>query len=143
MLRRSELKGIHVPGTDCNLLVSLFADDTTIFLSQADSWNDLWRILDLWCTASTAKFNTKKTIVLPFGSAQHRAKILKERKFGQNSVKISDELTMVPDKQSCRFLGAWIENIDYITPWPEITGGTSPDGIQKTIHSKDEDISST
>jgi hypothetical protein len=78
-LREFKLKGLQIPDTNRRLLVSLFADDTTIYLSSTDSWLELWRSLDLWCTASTAKFNTTKTVVLPFGSAGYRQRLLQTR----------------------------------------------------------------
>jgi retron-type reverse transcriptase len=81
MLRNSDLTGIKVPGTDRRLLVSLFADDTTIYLASTDSWSTLWQVIDLWCTASTAKFNTKKTIILPFGSPEYRHRLTSTHHF--------------------------------------------------------------
>jgi hypothetical protein len=77
LLRNSEIKGVNVPGTERKLLVSLFADDTTIYLSNKDSWTALWSVLDLWCAASTAKFNMRKTMILPFGSSEYRAKLFR------------------------------------------------------------------
>jgi hypothetical protein len=45
LLRDSELKGIKVPGKDEELIVSLFADDTTIYLSSSNDLKKLWEIL--------------------------------------------------------------------------------------------------
>jgi hypothetical protein len=121
LIRKSDIKGISVPGTDRKLLISLFADDTTIYLSDSDSWTSLWNILDLWCTASTAKFNMRKTVILPFGSPEYRAQVVLDRKISPMSTRISTDLAIIPDKQTSRFLGAWIGNdVPYLTPWPEI-----------------------
>jgi hypothetical protein len=101
LLRKSELKGINVPDANRKLLVSLFADDTTIYLSNTDSWTMLWHILDLWCTASTAKFNMQKTVILPFGSPEYRNRVVLDRKSSPDSTRIRDDLTIVPDTQTC------------------------------------------
>lgn len=128
LLHNSESKGVNVPGTERKLLVSLFADDTTIYLSNKDSWTALWSVLDLWCTASTAKFNMRKTIILPFGSSEYRAQVVQHRKISPASPKIRSDLTIVPDNQTCRFLGAWVGNdVPYLTPWPEVIGKISRD----------------
>jgi hypothetical protein len=41
LIRNSNLKGIRIPGTDQDLVVSLFADDTSVYLSSADSLEEL------------------------------------------------------------------------------------------------------
>jgi hypothetical protein len=78
LIRDADLKGVKIPGTDKNLLVSLFADDTTIYLSSRDSWSNLWAIFDLWCTASTAKLNENKTVILPFANQKYPASVALE-----------------------------------------------------------------
>jgi hypothetical protein len=121
LIRASGLKGVRVPGTNQDLVVSLFADDTSVYLSSKDSLSVLWEILHLWCAASTAKFNQKKTVVLPFGSARYRAKVLRERRINteERIGEIPTTIRIIPDGQTCRMLGAWIGNITpYITPWP-------------------------
>jgi hypothetical protein len=71
-LRASNLKGYDIPGLEERLIVNLFADDTTVFLSKTDKFSDLQNILDLWCTASTAKFNINKTAIIPIGTEEYR-----------------------------------------------------------------------
>src|ERR1700748_570861 len=61
LLRKSDIKGVVIPGTNKNLVLSLFADDTTIYLRSTDSMETLWSVLRLWCAASTATFNAHKT----------------------------------------------------------------------------------
>jgi hypothetical protein len=41
MLRRSDLKGYRVPETTKKLITSLFADDTTVYLTAKDKFSDL------------------------------------------------------------------------------------------------------
>jgi hypothetical protein len=36
LIRNSELKGVNIPGKDGSLVISLFADDTKVFLSSED-----------------------------------------------------------------------------------------------------------
>ncbi|KAJ7091776.1 hypothetical protein C8R44DRAFT_647200 [Mycena epipterygia] len=44
------------------------------------------------------------------------------------STQIRSELTIVPDQQTCRFLGAWVGNdVPYLTPWPEVIETISRD----------------
>ena len=40
MLRLSNLKGFEIPGVENKLITTLFADDTTVFLSQFDNFTD-------------------------------------------------------------------------------------------------------
>jgi hypothetical protein len=117
------LKGVKIPGKDENLVISLFADDTTIFLSSKDSIQSLWEILNLRCAASMAKFNEHKTVLLPFGTAIYRDKVLRERRMNDETpaTTIPPNLVIVPDSDTCRILGAWIGNmVPYITPWPTV-----------------------
>jgi len=121
LLRKSDIEGVIIPGTNKNLVVSLFADDTTIYLKSTDSMKTLWGILRLWCGASTAKFNEHKTVLLPFGRASYHQKVITERRINNQSPigDIDRTVRIVPDGESCRMLGAWIGNdIPYTTPWP-------------------------
>ena len=53
-------------------VVSMFADDTTVYLTKDDDCASLQSILHKWCTASGAKFNTTKTEIIPIGSHDYR-----------------------------------------------------------------------
>jgi hypothetical protein len=76
MLQQSNLKGIKIPGTAKRLITNLFADDTTVFLSELDKFCDLEHILQKWCIASGAHFNVNKTEALPIGTTQYREAVL-------------------------------------------------------------------
>jgi len=69
LLRKNDqLSGFDIPGTDEKLITTLFADDTTVYLSQDDLFDDLTDTLNLWCKASGARFNVSKTEIIPIGS---------------------------------------------------------------------------
>jgi hypothetical protein len=68
MIRNSQLEGLKIPKLQEKLKALLFADDTTVFLSNTDSLNTLMSILDKWCTATGAKFNKNKTEIIPYRS---------------------------------------------------------------------------
>ncbi len=81
MLRDSSLEGYRVPNVNERLITMLFvADDTTVYLSSSDRWEDLMEILDTWCRVSGAKFNIEKTQVVPIGDPTYRSTVLETRK---------------------------------------------------------------
>ena len=65
MLCQPNLQGFQIPRASKCLLVFLFADDTTVFLSEGDNFQTLQDILDQWCADSGAKFNISKTKIIP------------------------------------------------------------------------------
>ena len=72
-LRNSpDLEGFPIPGAATNVVVNLYADDTTVYLSESDRYDTLEYILTRWCRTSGAKFNVEKTEVIPIGTKQHR-----------------------------------------------------------------------
>ncbi|KDQ22940.1 hypothetical protein PLEOSDRAFT_1015108, partial [Pleurotus ostreatus PC15] len=117
----SGIKGIDVPGTEEKLIANLFADDTTVFLNEEDDFNTLQTILNKWCIAAGAKFNTKKTQILPIGSEEYRGRVIRERKVSQEHHGIPEEMKIVPDGQLTRILGAWIGNKgNQESPWTPV-----------------------
>jgi hypothetical protein len=111
LIRNSELKGVNIPGKDGNLVISLFADNTTVYLSSEDDMEIFWGILRLWCTASTAKFNEQKTVLLPFSQPSYRAIVLlsvRERRINRTMKirAIDEKIRILPDGQTCHILGA-------------------------------------
>jgi len=64
MLQDSTLSGLPIPGTPHHLIITLFTDDTTVFLPTYDNYQTLLCILQDWCQVSGAKFNASK-MVLP------------------------------------------------------------------------------
>src|SRR5437667_903449 len=110
MLRRSDLEGYRVSGTTKKLITSLFADDTTVYLTAKDKFSDLQDILETWCTASGAKFNIAKTEVIPISTQEYRLSVIQTRKAHETHEAISDHIHIAGEGEPVRILGAWIEN---------------------------------
>ncbi|KAH6904209.1 hypothetical protein BKA70DRAFT_1077624, partial [Coprinopsis sp. MPI-PUGE-AT-0042] len=120
MLRRSSLKGMTIKVGMERLITSLFADDTTVFMSQYDCFGDLEKILDQWSTASGAKFNVEKTEVLPVGSPEFRNTLRETRQTGRDGAKdiIPDSAHIAEDGEPIRVLGVFVGiDIDDIGVW--------------------------
>jgi hypothetical protein len=73
-LRQSDLKGMKVRGKTEKLITTLFAD-TIVYLDHTDDFSSLPDILDEWCIAAGAKFNTGKTEMIPVGTIAHRDRV--------------------------------------------------------------------
>ncbi|EIW62457.1 uncharacterized protein TRAVEDRAFT_83054, partial [Trametes versicolor FP-101664 SS1] len=120
-LRKSTLRGLPIPGVAERLVVKLFADDTTVFLSEDDDYEDVQEICSTWCRASRARFNVEKTEILPIGTAEYRAGVIATRKLRPDASQISRGVNIVKDGASIRSLGAWIGNgANQSTPWRPI-----------------------
>lgn len=104
MIRKSNLQGFRIPGEQERLITTLFADDTTVYLSEYDCYEDLELILTKWCTASLAKFNLDKTQILPIGTKTYRTQYLLD------GAPLDQRDKTVPDSKAIRILGAWIGN---------------------------------
>ncbi|KAF9018267.1 hypothetical protein BDZ89DRAFT_1094117 [Hymenopellis radicata] len=125
MLRDSDLEGYKVPGILDKLIVTLFADDTSVYLSKNDKFSDLKIILDTWCAASGAKFNVPKTIIIPIGTVEHRTQLMNERKSQEMEEPIPESVHIAEDGESSRSLGSYIgNNLDPNVPWDSIMTAT-------------------
>ncbi|KEP46473.1 reverse transcriptase, partial [Rhizoctonia solani 123E] len=68
-IRKCEkITGYKVKGMKEPLKVTLFADDTVVFLKKNNKVKNLEIIINKFCKASTAKFNLGKTNYLPIGT---------------------------------------------------------------------------
>ena len=116
------LHGINIPGINPNILVTMFADDTTLFLSENDRLDDAQRVLDQWCRVSGAKFNIEKTEIIPIGTENHRSTVVRTRKINpRDEEPLNDRTRIAEDGQATRSLGAWIGNhVNDLTPWEPI-----------------------
>ncbi|KAL1684511.1 hypothetical protein GGG16DRAFT_36958, partial [Schizophyllum commune] len=118
MLRKSKLEGFSIPGMAERLTTTLFADNTTVYLRQSDSWAALHGILERWCRASAAKFNIDKTKLLPIGSERYRNTVLTTRKINPTQDAIPQNIHIVADGMAERSLGCFIgNNIDAMAQW--------------------------
>ncbi|EJD32723.1 hypothetical protein AURDEDRAFT_77511 [Auricularia subglabra TFB-10046 SS5] len=110
MLRASDLKGFEIEGMAEKLIATLYADDTTVYLSKWDSFCDLEDILQTWCLALGAKFNTGKTEIIPLGSEQYRTSLITTRKMRDGGDQIPEGIKVARDGEPTRILGTWPGN---------------------------------
>jgi exonuclease III/ribonuclease HI len=110
MLRQSELKGFQVPGMEYHVVVTMFADDTTVYLTERDDYTVLKNILDTWCIASGAKFNVAKTEIMPIGTIGYRKNLYELHILNEGSPPLPDNIKIAKDGTAIRILGAWIGN---------------------------------
>ncbi|KIY47190.1 hypothetical protein FISHEDRAFT_29539, partial [Fistulina hepatica ATCC 64428] len=122
LLRKSNLKGLSVPESAERLIVKLFADDTTVYLNRGDSFENLEAVLEKWCKAARAKFNIKKTEVIPAGNDEYRQSVITTRRLGTNGAIIPPNIHIAADGEAVRILGAFIGNrVDENASWLQIT----------------------
>ncbi|PPQ81141.1 hypothetical protein CVT26_011105, partial [Gymnopilus dilepis] len=118
MVRNSNLKGFKINGDIERLVVTLFADDTTIYLSEDDDYAELQSILTRWCRFSGARFNINKTVILPMGKAEYRKKVVTTRKISDTHQEIPAEIKIASDGTPVRILGVFVgNNINQVGVW--------------------------
>jgi ribonuclease HI/exonuclease III len=119
MLREdNRLKGYQIKGRDEKLIVNLYADDTVVYLNVKDSYTDLNNVLNTWCAASGAKFNTGKTELIPIGPRTFREEVLRQRKWNSADDPIPPAVRIAQDGDAVRSLGAFIGNtVDDAAQW--------------------------
>ncbi|KAF9497964.1 hypothetical protein BDN71DRAFT_1386540, partial [Pleurotus eryngii] len=110
MIRESHIQGFNIAGMENRLIVKLFADDTTVYLSEWDRFEDLEEILNDWCRASKAKFNISKTEIIPIGTPEYRKCVVDKHRIGLLSEEIPIAITITQDGDSTHLLGAKIGN---------------------------------
>ena len=120
-IRASSIRGINVPNLSEKIKVSLFADDTTVILTEHDNFAELTEILDKWCEVSGTKFNVEKTEIIPIGTVEYRKKVADTRKINETCNDIPNTIHIAQDREATRLLGAWIGNhVDPEEPWRKI-----------------------
>ncbi|KAI0750103.1 hypothetical protein C8Q80DRAFT_1101041, partial [Daedaleopsis nitida] len=127
MVRNSNLNGFRIPGAADALITRLFADDTTVFLSEDDDFADLQSVLDTWCSAAKAKFNIAKTEILPIGKKVFREEIVRTYRSTGSWENYPENVRIVGEGEPMRILGAFIgNNVDQAGVWsPTIAKVTS------------------
>jgi len=118
LLCNSDLHGLNIPGLPECLITTLFADDTTVFLSAADSYNALLTILAQWCHISGTQFNIPKTTLIPTGTAEYRALVIQSRKLNPTHSTIPLNIHITLDGEPTHTLGAFVgNNLNQTTIW--------------------------
>ncbi|KAL1714312.1 hypothetical protein EV715DRAFT_276726 [Schizophyllum commune] len=131
MLRRSNLRGFRIPRVLEKVVTSLFANNTTVYLTKHDTFTELNNTLQRWCKASTAKFNVEKTEVLPVGTKEYRKKVIETRKLIDNQEELPSDVHVVRDGEPMRLLGVWIGNdVHQVLVWSKQTEKVD-DGVKQ------------
>jgi len=122
MLQKSSLEGFKIKGEVERLITTLFADDTTVWLSERDSFSDLQNILDIWCKVLGAKFNITKTIIIPIGTAKYCETVVNTQKIRRfQEEHIPGDISIAKDETPVRVLEAYVENrLDQVAIWSPI-----------------------
>jgi len=121
MIRESGLEGFKIEGLTERLIATLFADDTTVYLSERDDWLTLKTILDKWCSASGAKFNEGKTEAIPIGSPEFCRNFTLERRAHATHTRLPSTVRITEAGVAIRILGAWAGNsVDDEDPWLKV-----------------------
>ena len=121
-IQSSNIQGINVPNLNENAIVSMFADNTMVILTEHDSLSNLIGILDKWCEVSGAKFNIQKTEIIPIGSEDYHKKLIEMREIGEAGESIPPSIHIAKDGTATRILGAWVgNNVNQEEPWRKIT----------------------
>ncbi|EJD33856.1 hypothetical protein AURDEDRAFT_76637 [Auricularia subglabra TFB-10046 SS5] len=110
MLRKSTLRGYEIGGLAERLIATLYADDTTVYLSEEDDYEMLLGILETWCKASGARFNVMKTEIIPLGSAEYRATLIATRRPRADAPEVPVGIRIARDGEVTRILGSWPGN---------------------------------
>ncbi|KAF9553195.1 hypothetical protein CPC08DRAFT_738004 [Agrocybe pediades] len=106
----SALDGFLLEGDTEKLVTTLFADDTTVYLTEEDDYSYLIEILNTWCRVSGAKFNEQKTVLIPIGTREYRHGLLTSRKLKEGGESIPDGCAIAADGTPVRVLGAYVGN---------------------------------
>jgi hypothetical protein len=88
-----------------------------VFINEKDNIKDLTDTIDLYCTASTAKFNMTKTTCIPIGTKEYRENMLETRQINEQST-VPEEFKLLKEGECVRLLGGWVgNNINQSAPW--------------------------
>ncbi|EJD50327.1 hypothetical protein AURDEDRAFT_35681, partial [Auricularia subglabra TFB-10046 SS5] len=110
LLRKSNLKGYEIDGLAERLIATLYADNTTVYLSEEDDYEMLLGMLEIWCKASGARFNVLKTEIIPLGSTAYRESLITTRKPRVDAPEIPAGIRIAKDGEVTRILGSWPGN---------------------------------
>lgn len=97
-IRSSLLKGFNISNNLKRVLVKVYADNATVYIGPKDNPYELMKCLDLFCTASTAKFNDRKTEIIPLGSEEKRIEMIRTREY--NGWKADDSICIAQEGEA-------------------------------------------
>jgi hypothetical protein len=101
----NNIRGITIPGLEEKILVNMFTDDTTLYLSKDDRFDIIEDTLRKWCEVSGAKFNIEKTEIIPIGTPVHRAAIAMSRKIHPNDhSQLATQIKITKDEDAIHLL---------------------------------------
>ncbi len=121
MIRNSELKGFNIPRSGEVLKATLFADDTTVYLSSEDDFAVLQEILDTWCSATKAKFNLRKTEIIPIGTPNFRQTMAETYRSTGVWQNFPANVHVAQDGEPVRILGAFFgNNVSQVDVWSTV-----------------------
>jgi len=104
-IRSCSLKGFRICNELEKVLVKVYTDDAAISLGPEDKPTEMQACLDLFCTASTARFNSLKTEIILIGTEDFRKELINSREY--NEWKIDDEIHIAQEGEAVRILGSW------------------------------------
>lgn len=110
MIRTSKIKGLRLGNHNEYVKETMFADDTTVYLSEDDSFSGLQKTLKKWCKVSGANFNIPKTVAVPVGSKSFQERAISTRQLRQGSDLIPTSIRILGDGEATRLLGTFIGN---------------------------------
>ena len=81
----------------------------------------LQRVLRKWCQVSGAKFNVKKTVVIPVGTPAYRQTVIQTRRLNAHYNPVPPEIEITSDGTPTRILGAYVGNgIPQLAVWTPV-----------------------
>ena len=90
------------------MLIRVYADDATVFIGPEGNPTELQSCLDLFCEASTARFNKPKTKIIPLRTPEDHEALINTRSY--NRWKIEEVIHIAKDGEAIRILGSWQGN---------------------------------
>ncbi|KAH9856130.1 hypothetical protein C2E23DRAFT_696267, partial [Lenzites betulinus] len=120
-LRASSLVGLEIPGLQERIISTMFADDTTVFLSARDKYSHMNNLLNKWCAGARAKFNEPKTVIIPIGPVGGRNRVRMDRTLTPGGEPLPNDVKILDEGEGTRILGAWLgPAYDDSEPWTKI-----------------------
>lgn len=111
LIRTSDkLKEYKIPRKTEELVVTLFTDDTTVYLRKETNFQDLKDLLAQWCRASGVEFNVDKTNILPIGTEEHRQCLIATRELELGATPLRENISIVLEGKPVRILGGYVGN---------------------------------